>query len=352
MTLRIVQWTTGNVGRAALQSIVERDDMELVGLYAFSSDKVGLDAGDLARLDRTLGIAATDDIDAIITLRPDCVSYMPLFPDIEHMSRLLEAGINIVTTAEFMTGAAMGAEARARLEQAAAAGGASLFGSGVNLGWIEYLAAIASGVSRDLRSLRVVEQFDLTILSADGNQDDFGWGRPAGDPGHADDVAVGVSEFRDAVEVAARVLGIELDEIRYDVEFAHATRDLTVAGRTVAEGTVAGIEITWSGITGGSAVVELVARGTLGTSIEPAWTTDMGYTVEVNADPRVIMRVDFLPADMERVTAEGMAMMGTVLTASPAINAIPAVIAAPPGIVTYADLPPMTANVATRRRDG
>jgi hypothetical protein len=272
VTLRIVQWTTGNVGRAALQSIVERDDMELVGLYAFSTDKVDRDAGDLARLGRPLGITATDDIDAIIALRPDCVSYMPLFPDIEHLSWLLEAGINIVTTAEFMTGAAMGAQARARLER-----------------------AVASGVSRNLRSLRVIEQFDLTVLSADGNQDDFGWGRPAGDPGHADDVAAGVSEFRDAVEVAARVLGVELDDIRYDVEFAHATKDLTVAGRTVTEGTVAGIEITWSGIAGGAAVVELVARWTLGRNIEPAWTTDM-----------------------------------------------------PPGIVTYADLPSMTVNLARR----
>ncbi|MFC8529973.1 dihydrodipicolinate reductase [Nocardia sp. NPDC057227] len=348
MTLRIVQWTTGNVGRAALGSIVERDDMELVGLYAFSADKVGRDAGDLARLGRTLGVAATDDIDAIIALRPDCVSYMPLYPDVEHLSRLLEAGINIVTTAEFMTGAALGAESRARLERAAAAGGASLFGSGVNPGWIEYVAAAASGVTRDLRSLRVIEQFDVTILSADGNQDDFGWGRPAGDPGHADDVAAGVAEFRDAVEVAARVLGVELDEIRYDVEFAHATEELTVAARTVTAGTVAGIEITWSGIADGAAVIELVARWTLGTKIEPPWTTDMGYTVEVNADPRVIMRIDFLPADIERITAEGMALMGTVLTASPAINAIPAVVAAAPGIVTYADLPPITANLAGR----
>src|SRR5258707_1186173 len=240
MPLRVVQWTTGNVASASLRSIVDREDMELVGVYAYSADKVGQDAGQLAGLDRNLGIAATDDIGALIALRPDCVAYMPLYPDVDHLCRLLESGINVVTTSEFITGTALGGEARARIQQAAEAGGASVYGSGVNPGWIEYIAAVASGVSRDLRSIRITEAFGLALLSADSNQDDFGWGRPAGDPGHADDVAKGVAEFRDAAEMMARVLGITLDDIRYEVQFAHATKDLDVAGRSVKEGTIPG----------------------------------------------------------------------------------------------------------------
>lgn len=348
MTLRIAQWTTGNVARASLRSIVDREDMELVGVYAFSADKVGLDAGELGGLARTLGVLATDDIAEIIALRPDCVAYMPLYPDVGHLCLLLEAGINIVTTAEFITGAAIGADARTRLEKAAISGNASLFGSGVNPGWIEYLAAVASGVSRNLRSIRVTESFDLAFLSADGNQDDFGWGRPAGDPGHAEDVAAGVDEFRDAVEMMARVMGVTLDDIRYEVEFAHATKDLDVAGRDVARGTVAGIDITWFGVVDGADVIELNARWTLGTDLEPAWKTLMGYLIEVRADPQVNLRIDFLPQNMETATMAEFALMGTTLTASPAVNAIPAVVAARPGIVTYADLPPMTANTKPR----
>jgi hypothetical protein len=85
--LRVVQWTTGNVARQAIASIVERPDLELVGVYAFSKDKVGQDAGSLAGLGRSLGVAATDDVQALIDLRPDCVVYMPLHPDVEHLTR-------------------------------------------------------------------------------------------------------------------------------------------------------------------------------------------------------------------------------------------------------------------------
>lgn len=345
MTLRVVQWTTGNVARASLRSIIARDDMELVGVYAHTADKVGKDAGRLAGLGRDLGITATDDVGAILALRPDCVAYMPLYPDIDHLCLLLASGVNVVTTSEFMTGAAVGRHARDRLDRAASDGGASLFGSGVNPGWIEYIAAVASGVARDLDSIRITESFDLAFLSADSNQDDFGWGRPAGDPGHADDVAGGVAEFRDAAEAMAAVLGVTLDDIRYDVQFAHATRDLDVAGRSVRKGSVAGIDITWYGVVDGHDLLELNARWTLCADIEPAWDTLMGYLIEVRANPNVVMRVDFVPQNLENATMESLAAVGTTLTAQPAVNAIPAVVAARPGIVTYADLPPMTANI-------
>ena len=143
--------------------------------------------------------------------------------------------------------------------------------------------------------------------------------------------------------------GITLDDIRYEVQFAYATKDLDVTGRSVKEGTVAGIDITWFGIADGAAVIELNARWTLGRDIEPAWETLMGYLIEVRASPHVVMRVDFVPQNMETAAIEDLAAVGTTLTAQPAVNAIPAVVAARPGIVTYADLPPITANLARGR---
>ncbi|HET9875714.1 MAG TPA: dihydrodipicolinate reductase, partial [Mycobacterium sp.] len=82
--IRVVQWTTGHVARHAVRAVVERPDLDLVGAYAFSEDKVGKDVGDLAGVGHAIGVAATDDIDSLIGLRPDCVIYMPLHPDIEH----------------------------------------------------------------------------------------------------------------------------------------------------------------------------------------------------------------------------------------------------------------------------
>jgi 2,4-diaminopentanoate dehydrogenase len=78
--IRVLQWTTGNVARQSIAAVVERPDLELVGVYAHSKQKAGRDVGELAGLGRTLGILATDDIEALIALAPDCVLYTPLHP--------------------------------------------------------------------------------------------------------------------------------------------------------------------------------------------------------------------------------------------------------------------------------
>src|SRR5687768_17359595 len=98
-TVRVVQWTSGLVARQAVKAIAKRPDLQLVGAYAYSKDKVGRDLGELVGLAEPLGVTATDDIDALIALQPDCVLYMPVHPDIEHLTRLLRSGVNVVTTA-------------------------------------------------------------------------------------------------------------------------------------------------------------------------------------------------------------------------------------------------------------
>src|SRR4051812_16148124 len=98
MTIRVVQWTTGNVGRRAARAVIDHPALDLVGCYAWSADKVGADVGPLVGTD-AVGVAATNDAAALLALRPDCVSYNPMWPDVDEMCRILEAGVNIVSTA-------------------------------------------------------------------------------------------------------------------------------------------------------------------------------------------------------------------------------------------------------------
>ena len=77
---RVVQWTTGNVGRSSVQAITVNPTLELVGCYAWSPEKVGRDVGELCGID-PLGVVATDDIDALLALEPDCVVYNPMWLD-------------------------------------------------------------------------------------------------------------------------------------------------------------------------------------------------------------------------------------------------------------------------------
>jgi hypothetical protein len=344
--LRIVQWTTGNVGKQALRAVIDRPDLELVGLFTLSAEKVGRDAGELAGLDAPLGFGATDNIQDIVALKPDCVAYMPLSPDVDHLVTLLRAGINVVTTSEFLTGRGLGDAAIATLQEAGESGRASLFGSGVNPGWVECVAAIVSAPSRSIQRVRVLESFDLSLIADEANQDDFGWGREADTPGHAEEIVAAVYEFNDAVDLLARLFRVELDDVRCEVVFAHAVKDLEVPGRTVLAGTVAGIQVTWFGAIGAVDVIELIARWTMTGELDQSWEVLNGYRMQLLGDPTINLTLEFEPG-APIATIDDIKALGHRVTAMPAINAIPYVVAAAPGIVTYAELPAMTAPIVT-----
>ncbi|WP_264033944.1 hypothetical protein [Mycobacterium interjectum] len=100
---RVVQWSTGNIGKRALSILLDRDDFEVVGVHALGADKAGRDAGALA--DRPpAGVTATSDVEALLDLAPDCVNYMPRAIDYELVDTMLRRGINVVTTGDFLTG--------------------------------------------------------------------------------------------------------------------------------------------------------------------------------------------------------------------------------------------------------
>src|SRR5688572_12715794 len=106
MTYRVVQWSTGNVGRYALRGIINHPDLELAGLWVHSDDKVGRDAGELAGVG-PVGVAATNDVDALLALKPDCVCYTATADQrpteaLEDLTRILRAGVNIVSSSMVM----------------------------------------------------------------------------------------------------------------------------------------------------------------------------------------------------------------------------------------------------------
>lgn len=342
--LRVVLWTTGNVARQAARAIVGRADLALVGAYARSPEKAGIDVGELCRLGGPLGIAATSDVDALLALGPDCIVYSPLHLDPVELAGLLRAGVDVVTSAELVTGTNLGATVRAELQQAALDGDATLFGSGMNPGYAQLLAAVAAGISTGVRRVVVSESVDVAEFVADANFEAMGWGRPRGDDGHADDVRAGTAVFGEAVEVLADLLGVELDDVRCDVEFAHATEDLHLTDLSIARHGVAAMDVNWTGVVAGEDVIGVRQRWLASTHVEPAWTVEHGYRIEVTGDPNVRLRLDIWPteADLADLTKETMHNIGMRITAVPVVNAIPAVCAAPAGIMTYADLPVIT----------
>ena len=109
MTIRVVQWTTGNVGKQSVEAVMKRPDLELVGCYAWSEDKSGKDIGELCGLP-AIGLTATNDVDSLLALEPDCVIYNPMWFNVDEMVRILESGANMVATAAFINGQSYAAD--------------------------------------------------------------------------------------------------------------------------------------------------------------------------------------------------------------------------------------------------
>ena len=342
MALRVVQWTTGNVGRRSIRAIVANSALELVGCYVFSEDKDGKDAGELAGLD-PVGIKATRDASSLLSLSPDCVNYNPMWPDVDELVRILEAGINITTTAAFITGHAFGNEERARIEDACKRGSSSIIGSGMNPGFANLLGLVSAGICDRVDSISVLESVDSTGYNSPETELPIGFTRPPNDPALPEMVRSGTAVFGDAVYMMADALQVDIDDVVCESNFAVATEKLELGYMTIEEGCVAGIEASWQGRKQGRTVIDLQVRWRKGQALEPDWPLEHGYLVEVEGQPCVKTRLEIRPPkDFKATSFEDYMQLGMIITSLPAVNAIPAICNAAPGIRTYADIPIVT----------
>ena len=336
---RVVQWTTGNVGKSSVAAIASNPTLELVGCYAWSEDKVGRDVGELAGID-PLGVAATNDVDALLALKPDVVVYNPMWIDVDELVTILAAGVNVVATASFITGHNQGA-GRDKIAEACDTGGSTMFGSGVSPGYVNLLSIVAAGHLRSGRQdhHRRVRGHHVLRLAGDRAARRLRQAdrrpRPAADDGE------GHRGVRRGGRMIADALGVELDEIHCEAEYAQTTEDLDW-GRGPSR-RVTSRACTPAGRA--SSTARRSSRSTVrwkkGQTLEPDWQIDRdGWKITIDGRPTVNMQVGFLPPpDFEATTLEDFMVLGHIMTAMPPINAIAAVVAAAPGIVTYADLP-------------
>ncbi len=336
---RVVQWTTGNVGKSSVEAIAANPTLELVGCYAWSPDKVGRDVGDLCGID-ALGISATNDVDALLALRPDCVVYTPMWHDTDELVRILSAGVNVVSTAAFITGHNLGA-GRDRIVDACRRGGATMFGTGISPGFAELLAIVSATVCDRVDKVTVNEAADTTFYDSPATEIPVGFGKPIDHPDLQAMTAQGTAVFGEAVRLVADALGVELDDVRCEADYAQTTADLDLGSWTIPAGCVAGVAASWKGSVANTVVVELNVRWRKGQTLEPDWKIAQdGWVIQIDGRPTVTLNVGFLPpADFQAETIADFMVLGHIMTAMPALNAIAAVVAAEPGIATYLDLP-------------
>ena len=169
MAIRTALIGTGNCGSLALKQLVSDARFDLTGVWVSSDAKVGKDAGELAGLDVTTGVDASDDLDAIIAAKPECIVYCAMgdtrLPDaMADVRKILAAGVNVV-------GSGLGVlqypwqvipdKYIQRIEDAAREGDSTVFFTGVDPGFATDLLPFAlAGTCQSIEQVRTMEIAD------------------------------------------------------------------------------------------------------------------------------------------------------------------------------------------------
>ena len=333
---RVVQWASGNIGARTLRGVIEHPRLSLVGVYAHSPAKVGVDAGELAGLEGKTGVLATNDLDEILALGADCVLYTPLASDFDEVCRLLESGANVVTTRpEFFYAESLDPEVRKRVEAACAAGGTSIHSTGSSPGFItEAIPLVLTSIQRRLDGLTIDEFADLSQRdSPDMLFGIMGFGQPPAEYDERRLVHLRGS-FGPSLSMLAEALGLTLDAVEVMGEVATASHDIEIAAGTLPAGTVVAQRVTVSGVRGGKTLLRFRANWYCSTEIDQDWELGAtGWRVTVEGDAPLHVELRF------PVPIEQMAELSPGYTANRAVNAVGVVCEAEPGIRTTVELP-------------
>ncbi len=341
---RVVQWATGNIGTRALRTVIEHPKLSLVGVFVYGADKLGLDAGELCGTSPT-GIRATNRVEDILALKPDCVLYMPQRIDADDLCALLSAGINVVTTrTEFHLPSHMDPALRQRIEDACQRGGSSIHSTGSSPGFItEAVPLTLLSIQRRLNSLRIHEYADCSSRnSPELLFQIMGFGQAPNPQAEAGRIHHLRHTFGASLQVVAEALGLSFDSIEGHGGAAFAKRRTTIAAGTVEAGTVGALRTTVSGMRNGKALISFTANWFITPEVDQDWDlrTD-GWRIEVDGDAPLDMDLRFtVPLEQKAATTPGY-------TAHRAVNAVAYVCAATPGIRTSAELPQIIADLST-----
>ena len=357
MAKRVVVWGTGFVGRMVIAEIVKHPEFELVGVGVSNPQKVGRDVGEICGLSGPIGVAATDDVDALIALQPDAlVHYGPTAAhadaNIALMTRFLRAGIDVCSTVDDAVGVADDAPQPAELDQpiteACELGESSCFTTGIDPGFANDLFPMTlMGLCSEVRTVRASELLDYTNYEGD-YEVEMGIGREPEFRPMLENRDVLVFAWGATVPMIAHAAGIMLDEITTTWDKWVTPDERKTAKGIIPAGHVAAVRFTINGVYQGQTRIQLEHVNRIGLDAAPDWpagTKDDVYRVDIEGTPSISQETAFRFTDG---SGRDAAAAGCLATGLRALNAVPAVNDLPPGWVTPLDLP-LIAGVGTIR---
>lgn len=356
---RVFHVGTGMTGSVALRATIDDPALDLVGVKVSSPGKIGADAGQLCgRPD--VGITATGDVTEVLDAKPDCVAYCATAVRredevIADIVGYLDAGINVVTISAIpmVYPEAAPANWREPIERAAEKGGATFYATGCEPGFVSLNLPTAllagAGVVNSYRMDEYALDLDLAYPIWEVLHESMGFGKP---DGHVPiRIAVGKvnNDWEPVVRYVADTLGVGVDTVALDWEAILAPHDLDTALGVIPKDTICAHRWQLSAIHDERPVVSVQYFATVTATPWPeSWPRPaqpgrggMVFRVEGSPNMTLDLHLDPTPGDTTNP--------GVAATAMAAINAIPAVIDAPPGLVPAPLSGPSIVTRQTRR---
>lgn len=353
-------WGPGSMGVIALRGVIDHPELQLVDLVVHSDAKAGRDAGELCGT-APVGVLATQDPAALLAGDADAVVYAaganlrPL-EAVADMVSILRAGKNVVSCSVVPLVFPDGLDAAftAPLRQAALDGGVSFFTTGIDSGFAnDVLPLVLTGVSRVIESVRVTEMFNYaTYPDRAAVYEILGFGQPPEYQAFAAQPGMFTFGWGPVLHQLAAGLGVKIDDIEESNERVPSPESFDTPTGHIAAGTIAAMRSTLTGYVDGKPTFVLDHVTRMRDDIAPDWPQphisippkDLGYG---QASGRGLYRVEIegspsMRCEFEMAEDADHDLGARIAGASRMVNAIPAVCAAPPGLLSALDLPLIT----------
>ena len=346
MTYKVVTWGTGNVGKYAVRAVVNHPELELIGHIVNSAEKAGKDVSELADLDETTGIISSNDIDAVLALKPDCVCYTAhsetrLPETAEDQAKCLSAGINVVASSLFMLQYPDNPDVAFLADPIKAAcieGNSSCFNNGIDPGFSnDTMPLVFTGISEYWSSIRMQEVINYATYDQEHTiREVMGFGHPLDHPCMLFEPGILSMAWGGSVRSVAAGLGVELEKVYEVHERLPLAEDITNVMGIFKQGTTGAMRFEVRGVIDGRDAIILEHVTRLTDDIAPHWPQGKGYRTFIEGEPRMVISMEMEDKNGDHAIA------GVIQTATAIVNAIPAVVQHNGGMLAAMDLPKIT----------
>jgi 4-hydroxy-tetrahydrodipicolinate reductase len=344
MPYKVIVWGTGFVGKMVIRELVDHPDFDLVGVIVNAPEKDGRDVGEIVGIG-PIGLAATRDAEAALAAGADALAYFGptaahAAQNIENMSMAMRAGMDVVSTAmtPFVYPPACPPQMLEAIEKTCQETGKSCFTSGIDPGFAnDLLPMTLMGLCGRVDRVRIQEILDYATYA--GDYGPMGLGEPMQHQALLETPKVLIFSWGHTVPMIADAIGVDLEKIDTVWEKWAAPERIEFPYGVIEPGRCAAIRFEIRGWVGGEPRIIVEHCNRITKAAAPHWprprmVENDAYRVIVEGSPNIEQETTF------RGAVDGDSNSGGCLsTGMRAIHAIPAVCAAPPGLLSALDLP-------------